>query len=120
SRLGFEFLERCRAQGLTVNIGRAVSHGKNIPFLPMLEVFRSYYGITETDPDRVVREKIAGRLLLIDESFRELLPVLFDFFDVTDPQRPPARMDPEAKQRQLFAVLRKMVRASNVESPPIT
>src|SRR5262249_21434119 len=120
SRLGFEFLERCRARGLTVQVGRAVAHGKNIPFLPMLEVFRSYYGITETDPDRVVREKIAGRLLLIDESVRELLPVVFEFFGVTDPQRPPARMDTEAKQRQLFAVLRKMVRASNVESPPIT
>jgi class 3 adenylate cyclase len=120
SRLGFEFLERCRARGLTVNVGRAVTHGKNIPFLPMLEAFRSYYGITEADPDRVVREKIAGRLLLIDESFRELLPVVFEFFGVTDPQHPPPRMDPEAKQRQLFAVLRKVVRASNVESPPIT
>ncbi|MBI3247994.1 MAG: AAA family ATPase [Deltaproteobacteria bacterium] len=119
SRLGFEFLERCRTRGLTVNVGRAVAHGKHIPFLPMLEVFRSYYGITEADPDRVVREKIAGRLLLIDESFRELLPVVFEFFGVTDPQRPPPRMDPEAKQRQLFAVLRKVIRASNVENPPI-
>jgi class 3 adenylate cyclase len=119
SRLGFEFLERCRARGLAVNVGRAVAHGKNIPLLPMLEVLRSYYGITEADPDRVVRKKIAGRLLLIDESFRELLPVVFEFFGVTDPQRLPPRMDPEAKQRQLFAVLRKVVRASNVESPPI-
>jgi hypothetical protein len=120
SRLGFEFLERCRARGLTVNVGRAVAHGKNIPFLPMLEAFRSYYGITDADPDRVVREKIAGRLLLIDESFRELLPVVFEFFGVTDRQRPPPRMDPEAKQRQLFAVLRKLVRDGNVVSQPVT
>src|SRR5262249_59338479 len=82
SRLGFEFLERCRARGLTVNVGRAVAHRHNLPFLPMLEVFRSYYGITETDPDRVVREKIAGRLLLIDESFRELLPVVLELLVV--------------------------------------
>ncbi len=120
SRLGFEFLERCRARGLTVNVGHAVAHGKNIPLLPMLEVFRSYYGITESDPDRVVREKIAGRLLLIDESFRELLPVVFEFFGVSDPQRPVPRMDPEAKQRQLFAVLRKVVRTSTMEHPLIT
>ncbi|MGH8611652.1 MAG: ATP-binding protein, partial [Gammaproteobacteria bacterium] len=119
SRLGFEFFERCRAWGLTVNVGHAVAHGKHIPFLPMLEVFRGYYGITEIDPDRVVREKIAGRLLLIDESFRELLPVVFEFFGVAGPQRPPPRMDPEAKQRQLFAVLRKVIRDRNVESPPI-
>ena len=32
SRLCFEFLERCRARGLTIAVGRAVAHGKNIPF----------------------------------------------------------------------------------------
>ncbi|MBI3682550.1 MAG: AAA family ATPase [Acidobacteria bacterium] len=120
SRLGFEFLERCRARGLTVQVGHAVAHGKNIPFLPMLEVFRSYFGITDADPDRVVREKIAGRFLLLDESFRELLPVVFEFFGVTDPQRPPPRMDPEAKQRQLFAALRKAVQEEDAEGQPIT
>ena len=58
SRLCFEFLERCRAQGIRVNEGRAVAHGKNIPLLPMLQVFRSYYGIDERDDPRTVREKI--------------------------------------------------------------
>ena len=46
--------------------------------------------------------------------------MVFEFFGVTDPQRPPARMDPEAKQRQLFAVLRKVVRDGNVESQLVT
>ncbi len=68
SRLCFEFAERCRARGMTVNEGHAVAHGKNIPYLPMLQVFRGYYGITERDDDRTVREKIAGRMLLLDES----------------------------------------------------
>jgi len=120
SRLCFEFLERCRARGLAVDVGRAVAHGKNLPFLPMLEAFRSYFGIADTDADRLVREKIAGRLLLTDESFRELLPVVFEFFGVPDPQRPPPRMDPELKQRQLFAVLRKAVRQEDAEGQRIT
>jgi class 3 adenylate cyclase/tetratricopeptide (TPR) repeat protein len=120
SRLCFEFLERCRARGMSVLVGRAVAHGKNIPYLPMLEVFRSYFGITDADPDRAAREKIAGRLLLTDEGFRELLPVLFEFFGVTDPERPPPRMDPEAKQRQLFAALGKGVRSGSALSQEVT
>ncbi len=120
SRLCFEFLERCRARGATLQVGRAVAHGKNIPFLPMLEAFRSYFDIADDDSDRVVREKIAGRLLLTDESFRELLPVVFEFFGVTDPQRPVPRMDPEAKQRHLFAVLRKELREGEVASRLVT
>jgi adenylate cyclase len=85
-----------------------------------LEVFRGYYGIVETDSDQAVREKIAGRLLLTDESLRELLPVVFEFFGVTDPERPPARTDPEAKLRQLFAVLRKEVREGKAASRLVT
>ena len=121
SRLCFEFAERCRARGTTVNESQAVAHGKNVPLLPILQVFRAYYGIGERDDDRTVREKIAGRLLLLDDSFREVLPVIFDFFGVRDPERPVPRMDPEARQRLYFAVLRKVVQRDDPSGrPPVT
>ncbi len=53
SRLCFEFLERCRAKGLRVLVGGGVAHGKNIPLLPILQVFREYYGISERDSDQL-------------------------------------------------------------------
>jgi class 3 adenylate cyclase/tetratricopeptide (TPR) repeat protein len=120
SRLCYEFVERCRARGLTVLEGHAVAHGRNVPFLPILQVFRAYYGITEQDDDRTVREKIAGRLLLIDESFREVLPLLFEFFGVPDPEQPAPQIDPEARQRQLFGVLRRLVQAGRQAEPGVT
>jgi class 3 adenylate cyclase len=113
SRLCFEFVERCRAQGVPVIEGQAVAHGRNLPYLPILQVFRAYYGIEDRDDDRAVREKIAGRLLLLDEGFRDVLPVVFEFFGVPDPQRPAPPMDPDAKRRQLFAVLRRIVQRDN-------
>ena len=94
SRLCFEFLERCRARGMRVYEGRAVAHGRNIPFLPILELFRAYFGITDEDDDRSAREKIAGRLLLLDESFADALPLLFDFLGVADPAAPGAAARP--------------------------
>jgi adenylate cyclase len=112
SRLCFEFVERCRARGFRVTEGHAVAHGVNVPYLPMLEAFRDYYGIEAGDSDRVAREKIAGRMLLIDEGFRDVLPVLFEFFDVPDPDRPVPPLDPEAKQRQIFSALRRIVQRS--------
>ena len=57
----------------------------------MLEVFRDYYGITPQDDPRTVREKIAGRLLLLDESFRDALPIIFENFGAADPNRPGPR-----------------------------
>jgi class 3 adenylate cyclase/tetratricopeptide (TPR) repeat protein len=109
SRLCYEFAERCRAAGMRVIEGRCAAYGRNIPLLPILQIFRHYYGITEQDSDREARAKLAGRLLPLDEAYREVLPVLFEFFGVPDPDHPAPHIDPELKQRQLFGVLRKLV-----------
>ncbi len=120
SRLCFEFLERCRARGMSVFEGRAVAHGRNIPYLPILEVFRAFFGIGPEDDDRGAREKIAGRMVLLDQHFADALPLLFDFLGVADPQRPAPRLDPEARQRQLLAVMRQVIQSVSEEQPTVT
>jgi adenylate cyclase len=120
SRLCFEFLERCRARGMRVLEGHAVAHGKNIPLLPILEVYRAAFGITLTDDDRNAREKIAGRMVLVDQKFADALPLLFDFLGVADPQRPAPALDPEARQRQLLAVMRQLVQTTSTTQTTVT
>ena len=117
SRLCYEFLESCRAAGFAVHEGRAVAHGKSIPLIPVLEIFRSYFAIGDGDDDRSAREKIAGRLLLLDAAFGDVLPVLFEFMGVGDPAEPPPRMDPDACQRQLTSVSRRLFQQATAERP---
>ncbi len=111
SRLCFEFLERCRAKSLLIYEARGVAHGSALPFHPIRELFRSYYGITEQDPPEAARQKIAGQLLLMDEAFREALPVIFDFLGVSDPGHPGPMLDPDARQRELRRVMRGVSQA---------
>jgi class 3 adenylate cyclase/tetratricopeptide (TPR) repeat protein len=120
SRLCFEFAERCRARGLPVYETRGVAYGRQIPLLPMLELFRAFFGITARDAERVAREKIAGRLLLLDETLREELPLVFDLLGVSDPEHPAPPMDPEALQRRLFAVARRIVQADGQRELGVT
>ena len=96
-----------------------VAHGKMIPFLPVLELLRGYFGITEQDTDQVAREKIAGRLLLLDRELTEALPLVFDFLGIADPAEPPPRMDPEARQRQLFAAARRLIQVQSQREPGV-
>ena len=120
SRLCYEFLERCRARGLMTYETTGVAHGKAIPFLPILRLFRSFYGITDQDSASTARERIAGRLLLLDERLRESLPLNFDFMRVPDPENPAPRMDPEARQRQMFDIVRRVVQARGQKETTIT
>ncbi len=78
------------------------AHAQSIPLLPVLEIMRAYFDIAELDSEQTARERIAGKLLLLDQSFAEDLPLMFDFLAVPDPERPSPRMDPEARQRQLL------------------
>src|SRR5262245_5981179 len=120
SRLCFEFAERCRSRGLPVYETRGVAHGKQIPLLPMLELFRAFFGIIGRDPERVAREKIAGRLVLLDATLREEFPLVFDLLGVSDPEHPTPPMDPEALQRRLFAIARRIVQADGQRELGVT
>ena len=110
SRICHEFAERCRARGIEVYEAQAQAHGEAIPFLPVLQMLRGYFGIEDRDSERVAREKIAGRLLLLDPDFADDLPLVFDFLAVPDPERPAPQVSAEARQRLLRGVIRRLYR----------
>jgi class 3 adenylate cyclase/tetratricopeptide (TPR) repeat protein len=119
SRLCHEFSERQRAKDTPVYHLAGQAHAKSVPLLPVLQLLRSYFEITEQDSERMARERIAGRLLLLDKSFEEDLPLIFDFLAVPDPLRPPPRMDPEARQRQLLAFMKRLTHAQSAREPGV-
>jgi len=119
SRLCWELAERCRARGIRFAEGHAPPHGKMIPLLPWIDLYRNYFGITEQDDDETARDKIAGRTLRLDESLAESLPILFDFLGVPDPARASPPMDPEARQRQLVELAQRLARAQSRREPAV-
>jgi adenylate cyclase len=119
SRLCQEFVERCRTRGLSVHEGHCPPHGKVLSFVPILELWRSYFGIVEDDSPAEARRKIAGTLLLLGEEFREVLPIVFEFLGVGDPDRPAPLVDGDARQRALFGFLRRATQANAEREPSV-
>jgi hypothetical protein len=119
SRLCYEFAERCRAREISVYEAHGVAHGKAVPLLPVLEFWRGYFGIIEHDTARAARDKIAGQMLQLDETLAEGLPLMFDFLGVPDPERPAPALGPEARQRQLFELIRRLARARSAREPAV-
>jgi predicted ATPase len=86
---------------------------------PVLELWRSYFGITEPDADEEARRKIAGTLLLLGGDFLDVLPLVFEFLGVPDPERPVPWMDPEQKPRQIADFLRRVVQLQSARTPTL-
>jgi hypothetical protein len=103
SRLCLELADRARARGSRVAQSVALAHGAAVPYLPILDLLRDLLGIGERDAPPVVRQKVAGALLLCDEAFKPQLPLLFDFLGAGDLDRPPAAAADAAAFRRLLA-----------------
>jgi adenylate cyclase len=114
SRLVHELARRqAGAADVEVFEAQAQAHGQAIPYLPILQMLRSFFGIGDREPDQIAREKIAGRTLLLDPEFAADLPLMFDFLGVPDPERPVGQMSPEARQRALAEILCRLVSPPN-------
>jgi class 3 adenylate cyclase/tetratricopeptide (TPR) repeat protein len=119
SRLCFELAERCRARGIPIREAHAVPHGKAIPMLPVLEMLRAIFGLEDRDGDHAARQKIAGTVMLLDPELESGLPLLFELLGVPDPERPARRAEPEARERQLFELFRRLLQARSRREPGV-
>ncbi len=90
-----------------------------MPLLSVLELVRAYFGITERDGEAEARRKIAGTLVLLDDTFHGELPLVFEFMGIGDPQRPAPRSDPESRQRQTRALMARILAARSQGEPAV-
>ncbi len=119
SRLCYEFLERCRARGITVRSGTGVPHGRALPLQPVLEFYREIYGITPEDSDAQARQKIAGFIAQIAPEELGSLPLVFDLMRVPDPANPAPVLAPDERQREVMALFRRLMAARSRREPAV-
>jgi class 3 adenylate cyclase/tetratricopeptide (TPR) repeat protein len=117
SRLCWEFSERCRSRGITVLEARGVRQGRTTSLLPILELFRAYFGLCEDDEPGTAREKVALKLLLLDERLHDALPRIVEFLRMGEDRVSAPRGDPEARRRELSRLLADLVCLRSARDP---
>jgi class 3 adenylate cyclase/tetratricopeptide (TPR) repeat protein len=119
SRLCHEFVETCWTRGVDVFAAHGLAHTQSVPFVPVLEILRTQFGITDQDDAVTTQTKISQAILGLDASLDDALPLLYDFLGVPDPDRPAPAIDPEARQRQIFGALNRLRRARSDRGPVV-
>src|SRR4029078_3594713 len=85
SRLFYEF-KLLSQSGCLILEAYSVSHGKASPYLPVIELLKSYLRIELHDDDRTPRPKVIGKVLELDRSLEDTLPYLFALLGIDDQQ----------------------------------
>ncbi len=97
----------------------SVSHGKASPYLPVIELLKSYFQIQLQDDERTRREKIGGKVLMLDRSLEDTLPYLFALLGIDDPQSNLQQMDPQLRRRRTFDAIKKLLLRESLNQPLI-
>ena len=116
SRLVWEFTRSHHIHGWLVLESGSVSYGRATPYLPVIDLLKAYCGIQERDDPRAIRERVAGKLLMLDRALEPLLTPLLALLDVpVDDATWDALDPPQRRQRTLDAVKRLLLRESQVQ-----
>jgi class 3 adenylate cyclase len=102
SRVGREVAASAGGQGAEVFWTFCESHASDIPFQAVARLLLGITGVTDLDGEAArakVRQQMSGAdpqdLLLLD-----------DLLDISDPDRPPPPIDPDARRRRLTALIK--------------
>jgi class 3 adenylate cyclase/very-short-patch-repair endonuclease/tetratricopeptide (TPR) repeat protein len=117
SRLIYEFTRSHRTHGWLLLESHSVSYGKATPYLPLIDLLKTYFGVEVRDDVRKIREKVTGKLLALDRTLEPTLPALLTLLEVPIDERTWQALDPQQRrQRLLEAIKRLLLRESQVQS----
>src|SRR5262249_16517569 len=103
--------------GWTVLEGFAVSHGQVSAYLPVIDLLHGYFGIESGDGIRKQREKVAGKIAILDRALESDLPHLSDVLGILEPDDPLAQMEPRFKQADTQDAIKRLLLRESLNRP---
>ncbi len=97
----------------------SVSHGKAYPYLPLIELLNNYFQLTPQDDERRRREKVGGKVLMLDRSLEDILPYLFALLGITESVMSLQQMDPQIRKRRTLESITRLLGRERLNQPSI-
>jgi class 3 adenylate cyclase/predicted ATPase len=95
----------------------SVSYGKAYSYLPLIDLLKNYFQIVPQDDERKRREKVGGKVLMLDRSLEDTLPYLFVLLGIAEPNSPLQQMDPQIRKRRTFEAIKRLLVRESLNQP---
>jgi len=96
----------------------SVSHGKASAYMPLIDLLKSYFEIASEDDERKRREKIGGKVLMLDRTLEDALPYLFALLGVAESDAL-EEMDANIRRRRTFDAIKRLLLRESLNQPLI-
>jgi len=116
SRLIHEFRERLNDEHVWL-LGRCISYGVDIPYLPIVDLTKSASGIDETDTEAEMDAKLTARVAEVGGDPAHL-PYLRYLLSI-DPGSAVSDQDPALRKPRVFEAFRDVLLAASAQQPVV-
>jgi class 3 adenylate cyclase/predicted ATPase len=118
SRLCYEF-KNLEGSGCKILETYSVSHGKAYPYLPITELLKSYLQIALEDDEQTRREKVAGKVAVLDRSLQDTLPYILFLLGIPDRDSSLQQMDASIRRQRTFDAIKRLLLRESLSQPVI-
>jgi class 3 adenylate cyclase/tetratricopeptide (TPR) repeat protein len=119
SRLLIELKDMLPAGKYTYLEGRCLHYGGSMPYLPLLDVLRSYFDIKEGERESVIRKNMQEKVFELDENLKTILPPLQELLSLKVQDETYLKLEPQQKREKTFEALRDLLIRISQDKPLI-
>jgi class 3 adenylate cyclase/tetratricopeptide (TPR) repeat protein len=116
SRLMYEF-KATIPDGVKVLEAYSVSHGKASAWLPVLELLKSHFDLTDEDDDSRRSEKVEAKVHGLDPALAETLPYILSLLGIVGAGASLAMMDAQIKRRRTLEAVKRIIIGESLKQP---
>jgi class 3 adenylate cyclase/tetratricopeptide (TPR) repeat protein len=117
SRLLLEFRNLLPKGEYTYFEGRCLHYGGSMPYLPILDVTRSFIGVKEGEQEHVIRQKLKERILGLDENLRHVIAPYQELLSLKVDDEEFAKLEPKQKREKTFEAIRDLLIRGSQDRP---
>ena len=117
SRLLLEFRKAIKDKELRWLEGRCISFGRNISYLPFIDIIRHAFALGDDDTNEKIIEKINEKTSNWDKSARVNVPYLKYLLHVDPGDEAVAQMDPMERRARVFDGIRSILIQESILKP---
>jgi predicted ATPase len=116
SRLLHEFKSTSRS-GCMVLEAFSVSHGKTSAYLPVIDLLKKYFQITQAGDMGALREKVNGKVLTLDRALEGNVSNLFSLLGIAEAEDPLGNFDAQVKKRRMLDEIKRILLSESLNQP---
>jgi class 3 adenylate cyclase/tetratricopeptide (TPR) repeat protein len=119
SRLVCQFRESLSTEEYTCIEGGCIHFGDSIPYLPILDMLRDYFDISEDEDETIIKKKINDKVTHLGEQSGYILPPLHEVLSLKAEDDEYIKLDAKQRHDRVFEAIRLLLIAESQMKPLI-